>query len=138
MTTYRTEQKRELMDFLTKNGNRSFTIDEICREMKADTRYITPPGRSTVYRLIPKLLDENMIKQFYRGTSHKTVYQIVGGEECSAHMHLKCTVCGRIFHMGAGISEELSKKIYEWDDFAVDAGQTMIFGTCKDCKGGTR
>lgn len=136
MATYKTEQKKALIDFLTKNSRRTFTIEEICREMEADPEYVLPPGRSTVYRLIPKLIEDNVVKRFYRGTSRKTVYQIVGGEDCTGHMHLKCTTCGRIFHMSTGISQELSKKIAEWDDFMVDAGQTMIFGICKECMKG--
>ena len=31
MARYNTEQKRELIDFLTRNSSRSFTVEEICR-----------------------------------------------------------------------------------------------------------
>lgn len=136
MTTYKTEQKKALIDFLTKNSSRTFTIEEICREMEEDGEYVLPPGRSTVYRLIPKLIEENIVRQFYRGTSGKAVYQIVGGEGCGGHMHLKCTACGRIFHMSAGISEELSKRIAMWNGFMVNPGQTMVFGVCRECMKG--
>ena len=35
MATYNTQQKKELMDFLKKHPERSYTIDEIAAEMKA-------------------------------------------------------------------------------------------------------
>lgn len=133
MATYNTQQKQELINFLTRNSQKAFSIDEICEAMAADVSCISPPGRSTVYRLIPKLLEENIIRQFSRGSGRKIVYQIVGGDECSHHLHLKCSRCGRIFHMSQKASEELSKKICQSNDFTVDALETVIFGVCKEC-----
>lgn len=133
MTTYNTEQKNELLRFLKKHNQRSFTIDEICSEMHEDGQVTTPPGKSTLYRLIPKLVDDNMIKQFNGGKGRKNVYQITGDETCSSHLHLKCVNCGRIIHMDTLISSELSKRIAEHDDFMVSTGKTTIFGTCKNC-----
>lgn len=133
MTTYNTEQKNELLRFLKKHNQRSFTIDEICNEMHEDGQITTPPGKSTLYRLIPKLVDDNMIKQFNGGKGRKNVYQITGDETCNSHLHLKCVNCGRIIHMDSVISTELSKRIAEHDAFVVSTGKTTIFGTCKEC-----
>ena len=133
MTTYNTEQKNELLRFLKKHSQQSFTIDEICSGMHQDSQIETPPGKSTLYRLIPKLVDENMIKQFNDGKGRKNVYQITGDSTCGHHLHLKCINCGRIIHMDSSISEELSKRIAEHDEFRVSTGKTTIFGTCRDC-----
>jgi Fur family ferric uptake transcriptional regulator len=134
MATYKTEQKKELIKFLTDNKDKAFTIDEICRGMEACSN-CTPPGRSTIYRLIPKLLEENIIRQFTREESLKTVYQIVGGEQCREHLHLKCTVCQNIFHMGADSSQTLLNLIKAWDGFEMNMSKTIIFGVCRNCKG---
>ena len=133
MTTYNTEQKNELLRFLKKNSQKSFTIDEICSEMHEDSNIATPPGKSTLYRLIPKLVEDNMIKQFNGGKGRKNIYQITGDETCSSHLHLKCVNCGRIIHMDSDISVELSKIIQMHDEFKVSTGKTTIFGTCKEC-----
>ena len=101
--------------------------------MHDDSQIATPPGKSTLYRLIPKLVDENMIKQFNGGKGRKNVYQITGDETCGHHLHLKCINCGCIIHMDSFFSAELSSKIAEHDNFRVSAGKTTIFGTCKDC-----
>ena len=49
-------------------------------------------------------------------------------------MHLKCVTCGKILHMDTLISDELSKRIADHDQFMVSAGKTTIFGICKDCQ----
>ena len=132
MTGYKTEQKKELIDFLKKNSHRAFTIDEMCQAMNEDPALISPPGKSTVYRLIPKLLEDNTIKQFSNSTN-KRVYQIVSGEGCSCHIHLKCTKCGRILHTTSELTAELSGRIAASEEFSIDTCQTVLFGLCKNC-----
>ena len=138
MARYITKQKRELIDFLTRNSSRSFTVEEICRGMEADPRYISPPGRSTVYRLIPKLLDEKKIRHFSSEEGRRQVYQIMGGMECAGHMHLKCTACGRLYHVSVPVSMALSSEIEQTENFKVSAGETVIFGTCSHCLKGDK
>ncbi|MBQ9960842.1 MAG: transcriptional repressor [Firmicutes bacterium] len=132
MTGYKTEQKKELISFLRKNSHRAFTIDEMCQAMNDDPTLISPPGKSTVYRLIPKLLEDNTIKQFSSSTNRR-VYQIVAGEGCSSHIHLKCTKCGKIIHTTAEVTTTLCQSIASSNDFCINTGETVLFGTCKDC-----
>ena len=124
----------QLLRFLKKHSQKSFTIDEICNEMHEDGQITTPPGKSTLYRLIPKLVDENMVKQFSEGKGRKNVYQITGDETCGHHLHLKCTNCGKIIHMDNHISAELSQRIAAHNQFMVSAGKTTIFGICGECQ----
>ena len=133
MSSYKTEQKKELISFLTKNSHRSFTIEELCREMAQDQSCISPPGKSTVYRLIPRLLEDNIIKQFNRKNSSKTVYQIVGGQACNSHIHLKCTGCGKLLHAGEEVTATLCSNIALYEDFQISTRETVIFGLCKNC-----
>lgn len=132
MTGYKTEQKKELISFLRKNSHRAFTIDEMCKAMDDDPTLISPPGKSTVYRLIPKLLEDNTIKQFSNNTNRR-VYQIVGDEGCHRHIHLKCTRCGKILHTTAEVTDSLCKSIASSNDFCISTGETVLFGLCKDC-----
>ena len=106
--------------------------------MEADPRYISPPGRSTVYRLIPKLLDEKKIRHFSREEGRRQVSQIMGGMECAGHMHLKCTACGRLYHVSVPVSMALSSEIEQTENFKVSAGETVIFGTCSHCLKGDK
>ncbi len=134
MATYKTEQRNELIRFMTKNSQKAFSIDEISTGMEEDCSFSVPPGKSTIYRLIPKLVDENVVKEFTPTHSRRKVYQIVGDKTCASHMHLKCQCCGKILHMSNQMTENLSKLINENDSFIMNIGETTIFGLCKDCK----
>lgn len=101
--------------------------------MLEDNDCLSPPGKSTLYRLIPKLLAENTIKQFSDSRGKRAAYQIVGGTECRRHIHLKCTICGKIFHMSEEATSALCKCVSGSDAFRISTEETILYGICKDC-----
>lgn len=134
MATYQTHQKRALIAFLEKHPDRSFTIEELAEEMQADPALESPPGKSTIYRIMPALLDNHLVTRFNDGTGRRAAYQIVGGAGCHAHIHMKCTGCGRLFHMGDDQSAQLMRQIQQQNHFAVDLTQTLLYGVCEGCQ----
>lgn len=135
MSGYHTEQKQLLADFLKKHNDRAFTVEEICTALQKQAGK-DAPGKSTLYRLMTGLVEDGSVKRFVRGNSRKFVYQLVGGEHCDAHLHLKCTDCGRLFHMEEQASDELLSQIRAISNFSVNEEKTVLFGTCADCKHG--
>ena len=134
MSSYNTEQKKLLEDFMTKNKDNSFTIDEIIERL--DERHgetVAVPGRSTVYRLINRLTEEGKLRKFVKPNSRKASYQLVAGHHCDCHLHLKCTDCGKLFHMDETVSDELVRRISICNNFSVDEGETVLFGKCSLC-----
>lgn len=134
MTTYNTQQKKQLMDFLKKHPEQSYTIDEIATEMNADPDFANPPGKSTIYRLMPGLAEENLVKCFAGKRGTKASYQIIGGESCHFHIHLKCTDCGKLLHMSDKDSHTIADDILKSGGFALDLGRTTLFGLCEGCR----
>ena len=134
VATYNTQQKKELMDFLKKHPERSYTIDEIAAEMKADPDFANPPGKSTIYRLMPGLAEENLVKRFAGSRGTKAAYQIIGGESCHFHIHLKCTSCGRLLYMSDEDSHMIAENLLKAGGFALDLGRTTLFGLCEGCR----
>ena len=130
MSTYQTEQKKLLLDFLSKNRDRSFTIDEITAgiEKGGDTL-----ARSTVYRLASKLEGEGVIRRFVKADSRSASYQLAACEHCEAHLHLKCVGCGKLVHMDESISDELIRKIRATSAFSVDEEESVLYGKCSTC-----
>ncbi|MDY3865490.1 MAG: transcriptional repressor, partial [Eubacteriales bacterium] len=94
-----------------------------------------PIGASTVYRLLGVLTDEGHIRRFTLGRGKTFYYQYVGGERCGTHLHLKCIVCGRLFHLAGCVSDFMQKQILATSRFALDESQTILFGTCAACRG---
>ena len=135
MAGYHTEQKQMLALFLQKHSERAFTVEEICQALREECGE-TAPGKSTLYRLMTAMVEAGTVKRFVRGNSRKFVYQLVDGEHCDAHLHLKCTDCGRLFHMEEQASDRLLSQIRAISDFSVSEEKTVLFGTCSACKHG--
>ena len=117
---------------------RSFTIDEIIESMDADASYAIKPGKSTLYRLLPSLVEAGTVHRFTRDKGCKAAYQIVGGRSCHSHMHMKCNGCGRLLHMSDSASRELMEQIEKLNQFHLDLAHTLLYGTCSDCAAGIR
>ena len=107
-------------------------IDELSQRLSAV--YPDAPGKSTIYRLIGQLVEKGTVKRFVRGNSRQFLYQLAGSEECHSHLHLKCTECGKLLHMGHSLSEQLLSDILGESDFSVKVDSTTLFGCCKDCR----
>ncbi len=128
---YKTEQREILVDFLRTHAEGQYTAAELT-EALADAKI----GQATVYRLVKRLVSEGVVRAFALGDDRRTYYQYIDGESCASHLHLKCTVCGRLYHLGACVSEFLEKQILATHRFALDEQMTMLFGTCHKCRGG--
>ena len=134
MSSYHTEQKKLLIEYLTRHKDNSLTIDEITEGMQASaTDGVCPPGKSTVYRLINKLLEDGKVKKFSRAGTRQAAYQLVEGSRCACHLHLKCTECGRLFHMKERLSDELISRISADQSFLVSQAETVLYGVCRFC-----
>lgn len=130
MSSYHTEQKKILLDFLSKNRDRSFTIDEITSGIEASGGSL---ARSTVYRLASKLEREGVLRRFVKSDSRSASYQLAAGEHCESHLHLKCVGCGKLFHMDEDISDELVSRIRACSAFSVDEEESVLYGKCSRC-----
>ncbi len=138
MASYHTVQKKQLTDFLLKNSEEAFTAEEIAERIKAELGAEAAPGKSTVYRLIGKMADEGIVKRLVKGNSRRFVYQIAAGEHCATHLHMKCTECGRLLHMGDEQSGRILLRIFAENNFRVDEKQTVLLGKCGKCAEGDR
>lgn len=135
MAQYQTEQKRVLLAYMKAHSEESFTIEELCERLKQETALTAAPGKSTVYRIMPKLVEEGLVKRFVKGNSRKFLYQMVCKEHCDRHLHMKCSVCGKLHHMEDTESEALFWQVMRKHHFQLDEGRTVLFGQCEGCSG---
>lgn len=132
MTGYHTEQKTMLLRFLSDHRERAYTVEEAVCELRALCG-ASAPGKSTVYRLMQRLVEEGAVKRFVAGNSRRFVYQLMGGETCHAHLHMKCSACGRLFHLEEHVSHELARRVATANGFSISESDTVLFGECADC-----
>lgn len=133
MAQYVTKQKKILLDLLIKNSEKAYTVDELIAKMR-DASGGQTLGKSTVYRLMTHLVDSGRVKRFVRGNSRQFLYQIVDGDSCDHHMHLKCVSCGKLLHLDEDLSHELLDKVFARNNFFVSEQSTVLFGKCGECK----
>lgn len=135
MARYQTEQKRILLAYMKAHSDQPFTIEELCGKMKEELELPSVPGKSTVYRLMPELVEEGLVKRFVKANSRKFLYQMVCGDHCNRHLHMRCSVCGKLYHMEDKESEELLLQVMKKHHFQIDEGKTVLFGQCESCCG---
>ena len=126
MEGYHTDQKDRLLDFLGRNTTRQFKIEEIVSALDGKV------GKSTVYRLMRSLVEEGRVRRFELGRT--IYYQYLSGASCDSHLHLKCTVCGRMQHLDCSVSTFLRRQILATNRFQLDDRLTLLFGLCADCR----
>lgn len=131
---YQTEQKKVLLEYLRQHSEQAFSIDELAAAMQADTTLTSVPGKSTLYRLMPQLVEEGRVKRFTKGHSRHFLYQMVSCPHCTDHLHLRCTVCGKLYHMEDQESAQIVRTILEHHHFAVDGADTVLPGCCEECQ----
>lgn len=131
MTGYHTAQKAMLLQFLSEHKDRAFTVEEVAQALQARTA--DAPAKSTLYRLMQRLVEEHAVKRLVRGNSRSFVYQLVSDEHCHFHLHLKCSQCGKFLHLDEGLSREMREKVRAAASFFVSNEDTVFFGLCADC-----
>ena len=137
MARYNTEQKKLLLDFLEKNSDSSYTVDEIATRLR-ESEGENAPGRSTVYRLMTRLVEERKVHRFSGEGSRRFLYRIIADDHCRTHLHLKCLQCGKILHLDHETSDALLEQVRMLKGFSVSEEQTLLFGSCAECTGGQK
>ncbi len=128
MAQYHTEQKKLLLDFLSTNSGRSYTIEEIISELDGNI------GKSTIYRLMTRLVEEKKVHKS-AGDGRTFLYRITADEHCKHHLHLQCKDCGRVLHLDEATSDALLDSVRCARDFLVSEEDTVLMGKCAQCKG---
>ena len=130
MSKYNTNQKKLLADFLQSNKEKEYTIEEIVSEM---TKVPDSPGKSTIYRLIGKMLENGDVRRYESHDKKNFVYQYNDiRPDCCNHFHLKCIKCGRLIHMECEQLEAVKQHVLEDHGFII-GGEQVINGICVNC-----
>ena len=135
MSEYKTEQKKLLLDFLEQNSDKSYTIDELVASLEASAGEAAP-GKSTVYRLMTRLVSEKKVQRFAGESGRSFSYRVLADEHCHSHLHLKCLGCGKILHLDRATSDALLAQVKLVKDFSVSEEETLLFGNCAECRVG--
>lgn len=126
---YKTEQRKELLDYMIKNSKKFVKADEIEKHLKNKNISI---GLTTIYRFLNSLEKQGKVRVELR--EHTKYYQYIS-EECNNHYHLQCKKCGKLIHLHCDEINQLKMHIAKEHDFEIDSMATII-GICSECQEG--
>ena len=126
---YKTEQRKELLDYMIKNSKEFVKADEIEKHLKNKNISI---GLTTIYRFLNSLEKQGKVRVELR--EHTKYYQYIS-EECNNHYHLQCKKCGKLIHLHCDEINQLKMHIAKEHDFDIDSMAT-IMGICSECQEG--
>lgn len=128
--TYHTKKREALLALLREHPSDALPLESIVEA-------IAPGGvgRSTVYRLLSELVESGTLKKIPDARGHHFSYQYIGTSACVDHLHLKCTVCGRLIHLDHETTELLERRLKRTSGFILD-DTTLLYGTCAVCNPG--
>lgn len=128
---YRTGGRQELIEFLSRNPDRQFTTEELCLAVNGDSER----GKSSVYRHLTQLCQDEILRKFRNEERNCNVYQYVGEHcDCGSHFHEKCLRCGDLRHLDCTDSVIFIEHLLKVHGFAVDCGQSILYGLCASCR----
>ena len=131
--TYNTKQKQIIYNFLSENSSELLTCDEILDGLKQQS---TPVGKATLYRFLDMLVSSGDARKVMDESKKSAAYQLLDKEmNCDGHMHLKCTSCGSLVHLGCDFMHSVGEHILKHHEFRIDNSRTLIYGLCNKCSG---
>ncbi len=128
---YKTQQRSQILSCLRENNETSLTVDELVSLLEKKG---SPVGRTTVYRYLDSLTELGEVRRFSREGKKSAAFQFVeNSKECSEHIHLRCSNCGKFVHLGCDFMKEATEHLLKDHGFCVDNETTVLVGVCKDC-----
>ncbi len=128
MRIYNTHQRKALIEFLQSHSAKAFTIEEIVTKIGNEEM-----SRSTAYRLMTKLVEDGLVHRSVKGNSRSFVYQYISESKCEGHLHMKCTDCGKVYHLDSSTTSRIQEDIKSNSSFEID-NHTILLGKCTLCK----
>ena len=89
---------------------------------------------SAVYRNLAQLEAEEKVRRSSKSGTREVYYQYLDAESCKGALHMSCVKCGRTFHMASGNAVLFAKHLAQNEQFTLDAADTVLYGTCADCR----
>ena len=125
---YKTKQRDALLQYLEHHTHEELTAGEI-----AEALAVQDISRSAVYRTLSALEQEGRLRRSARPGSREATYRFSDCEACRVCLHLKCTKCGKTFHMRSESAEALIQSVRAAEGFAIDRTETVLYGVCSSC-----
>ena len=131
-SSYATEKRAKILEYLKAHQDEDVSVKEI--ELYLQKREIAV-NVTTIYRYLDKLEQEGQVLKHMAENGNTASFQYINPEHaCHNHLHMKCSGCGRIFHMDCSFMDEFQRHIYEHHHFTLECRTSMLYGLCENCR----
>ena len=129
MSGYKTRQRRTLLVYLSRHPDELLSARQI-----ADALAEEHISLSAVYRNLAQLEAEEKVRRSSKSGTREVYYQYLDAKGCKGALHMNCVKCGKTFHMADSNAALFAKHLAQSEQFTLDAADTILYGTCSDCK----
>lgn len=129
---YNTKQRDKIMAYLKEKKNEHITVECLIDDFRQQGIAI---GTSTVYRYLDLLVKEGVVWKYTIEEGCPACFQYAAPAiECREHFHLKCSGCGKLFHVESANLQKAQEELAEKYGFQVDSLKTVFYGYCESCR----
>ena len=134
--TYRTRQLADIRRYLASRAGTHLTVRDIRDGLAAGGDAV---GRTTVYRLLERLVGEGSVIRHAAGVRAPACYEYTGPDACRGEpFHCYCESCGKLLHLHCPSWDRLKTHLSRDHRFRLDPVRTVFYGLCADCAPGRR
>ena len=126
---YATKQRKALLQYLEQHPDELLTAHEIAAALQSENISL-----SAVYRNLAQLETEEKVHRSVKSGTRESYYQYGAAKSCRGALHMSCVKCGKTFHMESVNAALLAKHLQQQENFDLDIADTVLYGTCADCK----
>lgn len=124
---YKTKQREEILSFFRQHPGQHITAQELCAALDG-------VSKATVYRALDRLVQEGLLRRYTLEGGQAACYQFSGSHShCQEHYHIRCTQCGRLFHVQSPAMNRVAGELKEQEGFILDSSMTVLYGICREC-----
>ncbi len=129
---YNTKARKYILDYLSKIKDSTVSAADIVKGINENENLI---NQATVYRYLNKLTEEKKLLKFTDEETQKSVYRLaLTNGDCDGHLHIKCTECGKVFHLECEFMEEIKTHLFNDHNFALKCDRSILYGVCDKCR----
>lgn len=129
---YSTQKREKIKEFLMDNYDRTVTIQDVLYYLKQEQMEV---NITTIYRYLEKLESEGLVLKTVHGKREQASFQYVGdNKECHNHLHMKCRVCGLVFHLDCEFMGQIQEHILKEHGFEIRCEESYLTGICAGCR----
>jgi len=129
---YKTNQRKIILNYVMRNKDRHLTADDVLFALRREGNAI---GKATIYRYFDCLVEEGILRRYSPIDGASACYEYSGdADECRSHYHMKCEICGSLFHTECNFLDDIAAHMNEHHGFKLDKGKTVFYGICSECE----